>query len=66
MYVNVKTELTWLGEDFITDDTNASSILCHAARNNIKLIKYYTVYLLCNKQISFHASQLVLSTTILK
>ena len=62
----MKTELTWLGEDFITDDTNASSILCHAARNSNKLIKYYTMYLLCNKQISLHASQLVLSITILK
>jgi len=62
----MKTELTWLGEDFITDDTNASSILCHAARNNNKLFKYYTMYLLWNKQISFHASQLVLSITTLK
>jgi len=61
----MKTKLTWLGEDFITDDTNTSSILCHAARNNNKFIKYYTMYLLCKKQISFNASQLVLSVTIL-
>lgn len=46
VYVNMKTELTWLGEDFITDDTNASPILCHAETNNNKLVKYYTMYLL--------------------
>jgi hypothetical protein len=36
----MKTELTWLGEDFITDDANASSILRHAARDDNELIKY--------------------------
>lgn len=30
MNVDMKTELAWLGEDFITDDTDATPIVCHA------------------------------------
>jgi hypothetical protein len=34
MDVDMETELAWLGKDFITDDTNATAILCHTAKND--------------------------------
>jgi hypothetical protein len=34
MDVDMETELTWLGKDFVTDDTNATAILCHAVKDD--------------------------------
>jgi hypothetical protein len=34
MDVDMETELTWLGKYFITDDTNATAILRHAAKDD--------------------------------
>jgi hypothetical protein len=40
MDVDMETELAWLGEDFITDDTNATTIICHAATDVKQSIQF--------------------------
>jgi hypothetical protein len=40
MDVDMETELAWLREDFIADDTNASPILCHAATDMTESIHF--------------------------
>jgi hypothetical protein len=49
MDVDVETELAWLGEDFITDDTNATPIIRHAARDvkqNIQFVRRGSAYIM--------------------
>jgi len=46
----METELAWLGEDFITDDTNAAPILRHAVINDDWLIKCYVNHFLCQRE----------------
>jgi hypothetical protein len=41
MDVDMETELARFGEDFITDDTNATSIICHAATDDEQWINIY-------------------------
>jgi hypothetical protein len=49
MNVDMETKLAWLGEDFITDDTNATPIFRHAARDvkqSIQFVRNGSAYIM--------------------